>query len=297
MLPEILFITTYPPRECGIATYSQDLIKTLKIKFSESFKIRICPVESNNEKHSYHQSVDYFLNIDGEEAFPELVKKINENPAIKMVLIQHEFGLFEKKENEFNMFLAKLNKPLLLVFHTVLPHPDKLLKEKVKQLARRAEALVVMTHSSSKILINDYKITADKINVIAHGTHLVPHADKELLKEKYQLNGKKVLATFGLLSSGKGIETTLKALPQVVKQFPETLFLIIGKTHPAIVNAEGEKYRNYLLAEVKRLKLEKNVKFINHFLPLPDLLSYLQLTDVYLFTSKDPNQAVSGTFS
>jgi hypothetical protein len=137
----------------------------------------------------------------------------------------------------------------------------------------------------------------NKITVIPHGTHLVQHSDKKVLKNKYQLTGKKVLSTFGLLSSGKSIETTLRALPAIVKENPDVLFLIIGKTHPSVVKSEGEKYREMLEKKVQELQLQQYVRFVNHFLPLPELLEYLQLTDIYLFTSKDPNQAVSGTFS
>jgi hypothetical protein len=133
--------------------------------------------------------------------------------------------------------------------------------------------------------------------VIPHGTHLVSHTDKDILKEKYKLTGRTILSTFGLLSAGKCIETTLKALPEIVKKYPEVLFLIIGKTHPSVVKNEAEKYREMLEDNVETLKIQNNVKFINEFLPLPELLEYLQLTDIYLFTSKDPNQAVSGTFS
>ncbi|MCY7362868.1 MAG: glycosyltransferase, partial [Ignavibacteria bacterium] len=154
-----------------------------------------------------------------------------------------------------------------------------------------------MTNNSASILINDYSVSEKKISVIAHGTHLVPHLNKEFLKEKYRLKGKKVLTTFGLLSSGKSIETTLDALPEIIKTKPEVIFLIIGKTHPGVLNSEGEKYRNILELKVEELNLQNHVRFINRYLPLQDLLEYLQLTDIYLFTSKDPNQAVSGTFA
>jgi len=296
-LPEILFITSYPPRECGIATYSQDLIKALNNKFSHSFNIRICPLESENEKHTYTDEIKYNLNTDHPNAFTSLAKAINANVDIRMVMIQHEFGFFEKKEDDFRQFLNALIKPVIIVFHTVLPHPNESLKENVQQISGVAESIIVMTKSSARILINDYGIQQEKITVIPHGTHLVPHLDKQFLKNKYKLSGKKVLSTFGLLSSGKSIETTLEALPAVVKTNPDVLFLIIGKTHPSVIKQEGEKYRKMLEAKVAELKLQPYVQFINYFLPLPDLLEYLQLTDVYLFTSKNPNQAVSGTFS
>jgi glycosyltransferase involved in cell wall biosynthesis len=295
-LPGILIISTYPPKECGIATYTQDLVKQLNNKFIGSFKIRICPLESGVEKLTYAGEALYTINTNDTE-YPRLAATINENDEIKMVLVQHEFGLFAKNENAFNFFLSQLTKPVILVFHTVLPKPDESLKEKVKRIASFAESIVVMTNSSLNILINDYDLPKDKITVIPHGTHLVLHSDKELLKKKYGLWGKKVLSTFGLLGSGKNIESTLDALPGVVKNNPDVLFLIIGKTHPSIINQEGEKYRNMLEGKVKKLHLQNHVKFINQFLPLPELLEYLQLTDIYLFTSRNPNQAVSGTFS
>lgn len=194
-------------------------------------------------------------------------------------------------------FLHAINKPIIIAFHTVLPHPDESLKINVQEIAAVCKSIIVMTHSSEEVLISDYKILKEKITIIPHGTHLVPHSDKEILKDKYKLIGKKILSTFGLLSSGKNIETTLNALPAIIERNPDVLFLIIGKTHPSVVNHEGEKYREMLTARVDELQLQPYVQFINYFLPLPDLLEYLQLTDIYLFTSKDPNQAVSGTFS
>ncbi len=294
---EILFITSYPPRECGIATYSQDLIKALNNKFSRSFKINICPVESETGMHTYTDDIKYVLNIDYPEAFMTLAGFINDNDNIKMVMIQHEFGLFKKSEDNFIRFLKTLLKPVAIVFHTVLPRPDEFLKVKVQQISTVADSVIVMTNSSAQLLINDYKVPKNKISVIPHGTHLVPHLDKDLLKNKYNLSGKKILSTFGLLSWGKSIETTLDALPAIVKNNPDVLFLIIGKTHPSVVKQDGEKYRKMLETKVTELQLQQHVQFINYFLPLPDLLEYLQLTDIYLFTSRDPNQAVSGTFS
>lgn len=296
-LPEILFITTYPPRECGIATYSQDLIKALNNKFQNFFKIKICPLESNNEQHTYTDAIKYILNTDHPDVFISLADQINTNDNLQMVLIQHEFGLFKKNEADLRQFIKTLQKPAIIVFHTVLPRPNTSLKANVQNIAREAHSIIVMTNSAAELLVKDYGVAIDKITIIQHGTHLVPHSDKEGLKIKYQLEGKKILSTFGLLSSGKSIETTLDALPEIVKKNKDVLFLIIGKTHPSVVKEEGEKYRLMLQAKIEDLQLQENVQFINRFLPLPDLLEYLQLTDIYLFTSKDPNQAVSGTFS
>ncbi len=296
-LAEILFITSYPPRECGIATYSQDLIKALNNKFSNSLFIKVCALESGDLNFKYPEEVKYVLKTSLADRYGKLALKINNDDQIRIVLIQHEFGFFKKQEEAFIQFLTGLTKPVVIVFHTVLPYPDKQLESKIKSIASVCESIVVMTHNSAKILMNDYGLPEGKISVIAHGTHLVPHLSKEFLKKKYGITGRKVLTTFGLLSSGKSIETTLKALPAIVKTNPDVLFLVIGKTHPEVLKEEGEAYRISLEAMVTYYNLTQHVKFINSYLALPDLLEYLQLTDIYLFTTNDPNQAVSGTFA
>ena len=295
--PEVLFITSLPPRECGIATYSEDLINTLNNKFGVSFDIKVVALETTTEKHSYSKNVTCTLDTDDACAFADLAERINQNDSIALVLIQHEFGFFRNKESDFKSFLKNLEKPVIIVFHTVLPSPSQLLKSTVKDLIRHAESIIVMTNDSARILEEQYDTPERKISVIAHGTHLVAHPNKTVLKQKYGLEGKMILSTFGLLSAGKSIETTLDALPAIVAENSDVLFLIIGKTHPIVAKNDGESYRNMLISIIESLNLQDNVKFINHFLPLEELLEYLQLTDVYLFTSKDPNQAVSGTFS
>ena len=296
-LSEILVVSSYPPRECGIATYSQDLIEALNNKFSSSLSIKVCALESGDTNYSYPGEVKYTLKTSIAAEYEKLAIKINKNNRIKLVLIQHEFGFYCKQEQAFLQFLCDLKKPIATVFHTVLPHPDEQLKAKVKNIVAVCESIIVMTNTSANILINDYGVPQEKITVIAHGTHLVQHLSEKFLKLKYNLKNRKVLTTFGLLSSGKSIETTLDALPAIVKQNPEVIFLVIGKTHPEVVKTDGEKYREMLQQKVIDFGLEDHVRFINKYLALPELLEYLQLTDIYLFTTNDPNQAVSGTFA
>ncbi len=298
VLPEILVITTFPPRQCGIATYSQDLIKALNDHYVDSFSIKVCALETDNERHEYTDpSVKYVLNVSDPESYNSLLRAINEDDNIKVVLMQHEFGLVHESVANFNSFIDDVNKPLSFVFHTVLPNPNDELRANVQHILNRADSLIVMTHNASDILVRDYIIDKEKIAVIPHGTHLVPHTDKNELKKKYGFEGRKILSTFGLLSSGKSLETTIDALPNVVDKNPDALFLIIGKTHPTVVLHEGERYRESLVARIEELGLQNNVTFINKYVALDELLEYLQMTDIYLFTSKDPNQAVSGTFS
>jgi len=296
-LPQILFVSSYPPRECGIATYTQDLMRALHDKFEKSFSLKVCALENNNEKHQYPKEVRYVLNTDYPEAFVAAARKINKDRKIEMVVFQHEFGFFHQAQENFLQMLRDIEKTRVVVFHTVLPNANPEFKAHARAITENCDAIIVMTQRSADILISEYDVPAGKISIIPHGTHLVPHADKDQLKEKYNIGKRKVLSTFGLLSSGKSIETTLDALTSVVKTKPDVLFLIIGKTHPGVVKEEGERYREFLQDKVRELRLEDNVRFINKYLDLPELLEYLQLTDIYLFTSKDPNQAVSGTFA
>ncbi|WP_228458697.1 glycosyltransferase [Chryseobacterium aureum] len=295
--PEIIFISTFPPKVCGIATYCQDLIQSLKLKFRESFSIIICPMETEDEHYQYEEDPEYRLNTSDAISYLELADKINKNENIQLIMLQHEFGFFTEAKNGLLLFLQNLEKDIIITFHTVLPKPNHELKEKVIEISSFVKTIIVMTDISSVILTNDYGVSSDKIKVIPHGTHLLPFIDKISLKAKYGFIDKKVLSTFGLLGSGKNIETTLEALPEIITQNPDVIFLIIGKTHPGIIKYEGEKYRNFLEDTIRRLHLEKHTYFINQYLPLDELLDYLQLTNIYLFTSKDRNQAVSGTFS
>lgn len=293
--PQLLMITTYPPRECGIATYTQDLIRAINAQFTETFEIRIGALE--NGTHQYNENVNYILETENPDSYSRLINKIRASDQIKLVVLQHEFGLFRNNEEDLLKLLREINKRAVVVFHTVLPNPDRKIQQHIRSIVGTAEAIIVMTKSAQEILHHDYLIQKEKITVIPHGTHLVKHTDKRILKEKYGFQKRKVLSTFGLLSSGKSIETTLKALPNIIAQHPEVLFLIIGKTHPSVVQAEGEKYRQHLEQLVGELHLKDHVRFVNAYVPLSTLLEYLQLTDIYLFTSKDPDQAVSGTFS
>jgi glycosyltransferase involved in cell wall biosynthesis len=296
-LPEIIFITSYPPRECGIATYSQDLINALNSKFENAFECSICALEMSLEQHHYPKQPKFVLNTSEQNSFSKVAFQINRDINIEVVVIQHKFGFFYDMEDYFKLFYSIIIKPIVFCFHTVLPNPNAALKERVKEMAARANSIIVMTNNSKQILMVDYDIPSFKIIVIPHGTHLVKPLKEEGLREKYNLEEKLILTTFGLLSSGKGIETTLYALPKIIKEYSNIIFLILGKTHPTVVQQEGESYRNKLENIIDELKLSAHVRFVNEYLHLPELQEYLQLTDVYLFTSIDKNQAVSGTFS
>jgi glycosyltransferase involved in cell wall biosynthesis len=296
MLPTIVFLTSYPPRECGIATFSQDLVQALNRQFSQSFVLKIAAVETE-KANAYPKEVAYSLNTNVKQSYSKLANTLNADTNISLLVVQHEFGFYKQHTDDFLQLLEDVVMPVIVVFHTVLPGPNSSLLDEVRQIVAKSAGIVVMTEHAKQLLVHDYQLNSQKITVIQHGTHLVKNANKKQLKEKYGFAGRKIVSTFGLISSGKNIETTLNALPAAIEKNPDLLFLIIGKTHPEVVKSEQESYRNMLENLTRELKLENHVTFINQYVSLNDLLEYLQLTDLYLFTSKDPNQAVSGTFS
>lgn len=291
----IVFMSSFPPTECGIATFTTDIINAISLKFSQAFTCIKCDLKKGGQSGS---SAEYVLNPTVREEYTKIAQEVNLDNSIKLIHIQHEFGLFGGSYGDYLFdFLNVINKPVIFTFHTVLSNPNEELKAVVKSLASHASAITVMTHRSAEILQEEYDIDPNLIEYIPHGTHLVKWAEGEKLKEKYGFSGKILLSTFGLLSSGKSIETALYALPEMVEKFPDVFYLIIGKTHPNNVQNGRDLYREYLEELVKVLGISDYVMFIDRYVELQELLELLQATDIYLFTSKDPNQAVSGTFA
>ena len=296
--PILLVISSYPNRECGIATFTNDLVNALKKSYLNQYDIRVCAIENGKSTFKYDQDVLFKLNAIDQSEYKNLAERINQDKRITHVLIQHEFGLFGGDYgNWLKIFIRKLDCPYSIVFHTVLPQPDLKRFRLVRFLAKNAQDCIVMTNHAKDLMRSSYQLSEQSISVIPHGTHPLNGDETTIFKELNDLTDKTVLSTFGLLSSNKSIETALMALPSIIQEFPDIIYVILGKTHPEVYKQEGEKYRNYLERIIDRLNLNNNVRFINQFLPTEELLKWLQITDVYLFTSRDPHQAVSGTFS
>lgn len=294
----LLFVTSFPPRECGIATFAQDLVNSLHKTFAGKLNIEICALsESGKPAAKIIHPVTHTVNPFDIDDCIALAHKINANPQIDLLCFEHEFGLYggDYGHNLLAM-LSLLDKPFIVRFHTVLPFPDNKCLKVVSLIGALASKVVVMTKSSAHLLKDVYQLPAEKIVHIPHGTHAHIVEDVQVLKKQYGLADKLVLSTFGLLSENKGLETGIKAMRKVVQRFPDAVYLILGKTHPTILSREGEKYREHLMGLVAEYGLENNIRFVNSYLSLETLLDYLAITDIYLFTSIDPHQAVSGTF-
>ena len=295
---KMLIVSSYPSRECGLATFSNDIVNAVKIVFGNTLPIEVCALQNNHHQFQYNDEVTYILSVDSLEDYRLVAEKINERNDIGLVCIQHEFGLFGGEYGDYILsFILALNKPIVTVFHTVLPNPDEKRKKVVHAIVDLSDRIIVLTNKSQEILTTHYDCPITKTIVIPHGNHTILWEQKENLKNKYGFSEKIVMSTFGLISENKNIETVLYALPEIVAKYPETIYLVIGKTHPEVIKREGEKYRNMLKNIVKEFHLENNVIFINEYLELGQLLEYLTLSEIYLFSSKDPNQAVSGTFA
>jgi len=294
---KILFISTFPPKKCGIASFTQDLVNAISKEMTEEVTIEICALDKKSNSGLYKEPVKLVLDSFKLDDCLEMAKKINNSSSIKLVCIEHEFGLYGGERGEYLLgFLSMLEKPFIVRFHTVLPTPDVKMLKIVQAIGLLADKVIVMTKHSARLLKEDYGLTADKILIIPHGTHDHCTTDANDLKLKYNLNNKQVLTTFGLLSPNKGIEKGIIAMKEISASFPDAVYIVLGQTHPNLLEQEGEKYRNYLQELIANNDLGKNVRLINEYVPTEKLMEYLALTDIYLFTSKDPNQAVSGTF-
>ncbi|RED22436.1 glycosyltransferase involved in cell wall biosynthesis [Flavobacterium cutihirudinis] len=292
---KIVFLSTFPPTQCGIATYTQDTIKGITDVFGKSISCEICDLVDKPKTNSEQA---YVLNTKNREEYAKVAHQINKDENVKLVHIQHEFGLFGGPYGNYLLnFLNEIKKPVTFTFHSVIPNPNEELKSFVQLLMSYSNSAFVMTNQSKEILINDYNIPAEAITMVSHGTHIVIYETPEQAKARFGIKNKIVLSTFGLLGEGKNIETGLQALAEIIKTEPDVLYQIIGRTHPNLIIDGVDAYRNKLEALVEELNLHNNVRFINEYLNTDELLNYLKATDIYLFTSKDPNQAVSGTFA
>ena len=301
MSDSIVYVSTYIPRKCGIATFTQDLSESVsKVSF---FNSKIVALNDNGNNYNYPKEVFDQIRDKDVESYQKVATRINQDDDIKLVSVQHEFKIFGCEHGKkLLVFLKAIDKPVITTFHTVLPAPSELRKDIVQEIVKHSEYIVVMSNAAVKILKKDYSLPQEKIVIIPHGIHDLPYRKTTLCKEKLDYQNRLVLSSFGLLrpgdsrnSSGKGYEFVLDALPKVVKKFPNLLYLIIGQTHPKTLKLEGERYRDFLKEKVKKLGLERNVKFVNEFVTLNELFAYLQATDIYVCSPLNKNQVCSGT--
>ncbi len=295
----IVCLATFPPRQCGIATFTADLTRAIDQIMGPSIKSKVVAMNLTEVNQlPYPDKVIFQISQPSEQDYINAANKLNGLKEVKLVNIQHEFGIFGGEYGSHLLkFLEKIKKPVVTTFHTVLPAPDEKMRHIVQTMMKYSKGIIVMTHSSKELLKNDYGLDPDRIQVIPHGIHNVPYRTSEHAKSSLGFSGKLILSTFGLLGPGKGIEYVIEALPPIVAKFPKIRFLIAGVTHPVVLEREGENYRNSLIKKVYELGLNDYVSFYNTYLDLNGLLRFLEATDIYISSSLNPNQTVSGTLS
>jgi glycosyltransferase involved in cell wall biosynthesis len=295
---DVAFVTTFPPRECGIATFTKDLVGAIDQRLPKDVKTGIVAMNNNGVNiYNYPQEVIYQISDTDMNDYIEAAKKINDSSRIKMVNIQHEFGLFEGEWGDYILaFLEIVKKPVVITFHSVLPGPDSKLKKVVKAISEKVRDIVVMTNIAIEILRKDYGVDTP-IHLIPHGIPTVSFESQDEEKANLGYEGKIILSSFGMISPGKGYESVIESLPRVVEKYPNLVYLIVGETHPNVRKENGEEYRNSLIKLIKKLGLEKHVKFYNKYLTLEEIIQYLKATDIYVSSGTNPNQITSGTLS
>ncbi|MFN4226981.1 MAG: glycosyltransferase [Candidatus Ratteibacteria bacterium] len=294
--PKICFISTYIPKPCGIATFTNDLLKHID-NYNILIPSKVIALNGKGDFYNYPEEVIKTISIEEIEDYKEASRFLNDSD-IEIIGIQHEFGIFGGEYGEYLLeFLNEIKKPCVTTFHTVLPNPSQKMREIVRKISEKSSYVVVMTNLGRTLLNDYYGIPKRKIELIYHGVPFFYLRPTNYFKEKLNLNDKTIISTFGLLSRGKGIEYVIYSLPKILNEFPNVVYLVIGATHPNIVKQEGESYREFLIKECERLNIVDNVKFINKFLSLEELLDYLGATDIYITPYLNPSQITSGTLS
>jgi predicted GH43/DUF377 family glycosyl hydrolase/glycosyltransferase involved in cell wall biosynthesis len=305
----IAFVSTFPPRRCGIATFTSDLIDAIR-KADPRTQCRVAAIDERGTVRAYGSEVRWRIRQGGPVSYMAAAREMNRSNA-DIVCVQHEFGLFGQwkgggfvgehwiegmYEDHLVPLLDELRKPALVTMHTVLPEPSPAVRQTVRQIADSAHGLVVMAQTAVDILDRTYGVKATP-TVIPHGMPHIEPKGRRRLKAKLGLDGRLILSTFGLVGPGKGLEYVIEAMPEIVAQHPEALYLVAGQTHPELLRLRGEEYRNRLLGLAEELGMSDNVLFVNQYLEQKDIIEYLLATDVYVTPYLDPNQITSGTLS
>jgi glycosyltransferase involved in cell wall biosynthesis/predicted transcriptional regulator len=292
--PIIAYISSYPPRECGIATFTSDLVDSINHQGVLPPPV-VVAINDEGEYYDYSGEVKLQIERENRESYKAVASKINSS-GIRAVNIQHEYGLFGGDGGDYLLtFMEKLKKPIITTLHTILPDPNTNAERVLKEVIRLSYRIVVLARAGSRILEERYDALPDKIRYIPHGCPNVPFLKSKTPKTGLGFKDRYVLSTFGLISSGKGIEYAIKALPEIIPVEPRVLYIIIGETHPDVRKHEGESYRQSLYDLVNSLGVEKNVRFVNRFLNKGDLIRFLQATDTYILPYPNREQISSGT--
>jgi polysaccharide biosynthesis protein PslF len=293
---KVIYVSTYIPQKCGIATFTKDVTSAINL-INPKTLAEIMAVVKENEELNFPWEVKYKVDYNNLESYIRAAEYIN-NSSCDVVLIEHEFGIFGGFCGCYlTDFLKLVKKPKVITCHTLIENPNNEWGQAFKEVVKYVDGITVMTNYSAKRLTQLYGFDRKNIAVIPHGTPNFTFNGTEYYKKKKGLSGRLVLGNINLLSENKGIDYSIEAVAEIAKVYPEVLYLVIGQTHPNILKVDGEKYRNSLKQKTKELGISKNVRFINRYLSLDELINWLKIMDIYITPYLDKQQSSSGALA
>ncbi len=292
----VIYLSTYVPQKCGIATFTKDVTTAINLLNPHALA-EIMAVVKPGEDPDFPWEVKYKIRQQDPQTYLNAAKYIN-NSSVDVLLVEHEFGIYGGDHGDYLVSLLKeINKPKVLTCHTIINDPNNDWGKSFKKLLPHTDAYIVMTQNSAEELRRLYKIPLRKIFVVPHGTPDIPLTPTEIAKSKRRLQNRIIMGNINLLSENKGLDYNLEAVAKIAKVYPQILYLIIGQTHPNILEKDGEKYRNSLKKKIRQLNIQKNVRFINRYVSLEELVNWLKIIDYYVTPYLDSQQSSSGALA
>jgi glycosyltransferase involved in cell wall biosynthesis len=289
------FVGTYPPRRCGIATFTRDLAAGVKTADPRTAPLAVAVTDAGGE-YEYPQEVEYEVRQGTKGDYPRAAELVNYKD-VRWVSVQHEYGIFGGDDGAYILdFLDALRVPAVVTLHTVLDRPSESQRTIVQRMAKAAN-LVVMSQVAVDLLARRYDLGGARVHMIPHGIPDMAPVDQERLKARFGVAGRRMMLTFGLLGPNKGIETVIRALPAAIAACPDLTYFVVGATHPAVLRDNGEAYRTTLEREAERLGVRDHVVFRDQYVTTDELCSYLQATDVFVSPYLSEAQVTSGALS
>ncbi|WP_109608307.1 glycosyltransferase family 4 protein [Mucilaginibacter oryzae] len=300
---KIAYISTYPPRECGLATFNNNLMHAISSNFPDrkslvqnGFVVALNDSE-NLQEYEYPEEVKYVIRQNHQKDYIRAANYINTSNA-DVCIMEHEFGIYGGESGIYILpLINRLEKPLISILHTVLKDPSYVQRIIIREIAEQSSKIIVMSKRAVEFLTTIYEIPADKIQIIEHGVPDVEAPVDNPVKNLSSFKNKRVMLTFGLLSRNKGLETVVKALPKIVEKHPDVMYVVLGNTHPGVIKNSGEEYRDHLKSLAAQLGVSKNLAFIAKFVSEEELVNYLTACEIYVTPYLNEAQITSGTLS
>ena len=292
----IAFIGNYSPRQCGIATFTTDLCTSIADEYGNG-RLFAIPVNEPDTSYDYPEQVRLEISQEEKASYVRAAEFLNFN-GNDLVSLQHEYGIYGGVAGSHILFLLrKLTMPLVTTLHTVLREPDPNQRAVLEEITHISDRVIVMSEHAANLLREVYAVPGEKIDVVPHGVPDLPFMDPNYFKDSFGTEGKSVLLTFGLLSPNKGIETVIRALPAILAQHPQLVYIVSGATHPHIKKREGERYREELQALAEQCGVSSQVIFNNRFVSAEELVEHVGAADIYITPYRQEAQVVSGTLA